>query len=216
MIRSSRDVDVPSSATEMSMGLISETSSRIVRSPVTQTLEPPSISLPLQSEMRRIFTEVLSSPRIPHTREEHTTRVTLSNIDGIWYGKRARVESSSWLARRFSWVMHIVGLEGARMRSSMKEQGGNMSVGGGSGEGRARAWLLIVGLVGAVISGRVSPNFISVEDAQGTSSVRVIIGDTKVEIDRVTERGRSKGVSGMQRPAPGPSCRSVSGHSSAV
>ena len=195
VIRSSREADLPSSATEMSMGVISETSSRIVRSPVMQTLEPPSISLPLQSEMRRIFTEVVSSPRMPHTRKEHTTQVTLSYIDGIWYG-RARVESMSWSVQRFCWVMHIVGFEGARMRSSMKEQGGNMSVGGGSGGGRARAWLLIVGSVGAVISGRVSLNFIAVEDAQGTSSVRVIIGDTKVEIDGVRERGRSKGVSG--------------------
>jgi len=191
------------------MGLISETSSRIVRSPVMQMLEPPLISLPLQSEMRRIFTEVLSSPRIPHTHEEHTTRVTLSNLEGIWYSRRMRVESMSW-------VMHIVGLEGAHMKSSMKEQGGNMSVGGGSSGGRARAWSLIVGSVGAVVSGRVSPNFITVEDAQCTSSMRVIIEDAKVEIDGVRERGRSKEVSGTRRPAPRPSCRSMSGHSSAV
>jgi hypothetical protein len=92
------------------------------------------------------------------------------------------------------------------MRSSMREQGGNMSVGGGSGGGRARAWSSIIGSVGAVISGRVLPNFIAVEAAQGTSSVRVIIRDTKVEIDGVRERGRSKGVSGTRRPAPGPSC----------
>ena len=197
------------------MGVISETSSRIVRSPVTQTLEPPSISFPLPSETRRIFTEVVSSPRIPHTREEHTTRVTLSNMEGIWNGRSARVESSSWSARRFSWVMQIVGLSGVRMWSSMREQGGNMTVGGGSGGGRARAWASIGGSVGAGISGRVSPNFIAVEAAQGTSSGRVIIGDTKVEIDGVGERGRAKGVSGARGSAPRPLCRS-SGHSSAV
>ena len=103
------------------------------------------------------------------------------------------------------------------MRLSMIEQGGNMSIGGGgSGGGSTRAWSFIVGAVGAGTSGRVSSNFIAEEDAQGTSSVRVIIGDTMVEIDGVRERGRSIGVSGTWRPAPGPSCRSMSGHSSAV
>jgi hypothetical protein len=41
----------------------------------------------------------------------------------------------------------------------------------------------MVGSVGAGTSGRVSSNFITEEDAQGTSSEGVIIGDTKVEID---------------------------------
>ena len=102
MIRSSREVDLPSSATEISMAVISDTSSRIVRSPVSQTLDPPSMSLPLVLETGKIFTEVMLSPRTPHTREEHTTRVTLSKIDGIWYGSKARVESTSWSARRSS------------------------------------------------------------------------------------------------------------------
>ena len=199
MIRSSRDVYLPSSATEISMGVISDTSSRIVRSPVTQTLDPPSMSLPLLLATRRIFTEVISLPRTPHTRKEHTTWVMLSKIDGIWYGSKARVELTSWSARRSSWVAHIVGVVGGRIRSSMMEQGGNMSVGGGSGGGRIRAWSLIVGSVGAVTSGRVSSNFIAGEDAQGTSSVGVIIGDTKVEIDGGRERGRSRGVSGTWR-----------------
>ncbi len=84
MMRSSGEVDHPSSATEISMGSISETSRRIVILPVTQTLDPPSMSLPLVSATRKIVTEVMSSPRTPHMREEHTTRVTLSKIDGIW------------------------------------------------------------------------------------------------------------------------------------
>ena len=42
--------------------------------------------------------------------------------------------------------------------------------------------------MGAVTSGRVLPNVIAGEDAQGTSSAGVIIGDTKVEIDGVGER----------------------------
>ena len=216
VIRSSRDVDVPSRATEISMGVISDTSSRIVRSPVTQTLDPPSMSLPLLSATRRIFTEVISSPRTPHTREEHTMRVMLSKIDGIWYGSKARVESTSWSAQRSSWVTHIVGVEGGRMRSSMMEQGGNMSVGGCSGGGRIRAWSLIVGLVGMVTSGRVSPNVIAGEDAQGTSSAGVIIGDTKVEIDGVSERCRARGVSGTWRQGAEPAVRSKPGHSSSV
>ena len=58
----------------------------------------------------------------------------------------------------------------------------------GSVGGRIRAWSLIGGLVGAVTSGRVLPNVIAGEDAQGTSSAGVIIGDTKVEIDGVGER----------------------------
>jgi len=145
-----------------------------------QTLDPPSMSLPLLLATRRIFTEVISSPQTPLTREEHATRVTLSKIDGIWYGNKVRVEPTSWSARRSSWVAHIVGAEGGRMRSSMMEQGGNMSVGGGSGGGRIRAWSLILDSVGAVTSGRVSPNFIAGENAQGTSSAGVIIGDTKV------------------------------------
>ncbi len=85
------------------------------------------------------------------------------------------------------------------MRSSMREQGGNMTVGGGSGEGRTRAWSLIVGSVGAVTSGRVSSNFITGEEAQGTASEGVIIGDTKVEIDGGREMRRARGVSGTWR-----------------
>jgi hypothetical protein len=85
------------------------------------------------------------------------------------------------------------------MRSSMMEQGGNMSVGGGSGGGKTRAWSLIVGSVGAVTSGRVLSNFITGEEAQGTSSEGVIIGDTKVEIDGGRERGGVRGVSGTWR-----------------
>ncbi len=188
VIRSSRDVDVPSRATEISMGVISDTSSRIMRLPVTQMLDPPSMSLQLLSATHRIFMEVISSPRTPHSREEHTTRVMLSKIDGIWYGSKARVESTSWSAQRSSCVTHIIGLEGGRMRSSMMEQGGNMSVGGGSSGGRIRAWSLIVGSVGAVTSGRVLPNVIAGEDAQGNSSAGVIIGDTKVKIEGVRER----------------------------
>jgi len=84
--------------------------------------------------------------------------------------------------------MHIIGVEGDRMRSSMMEQGENMSVGGGSGGGRIQAWSLIVGLVCAVTSGRVSANVITGEDVQSTSSAGVIIGDTKLDIDRVRER----------------------------
>ena len=98
MIRSSRDVDVPSRDSEISMGVISDTSSRIVRSPVMQTLDPLSMILPLLSATCRIFTEVISLPQTPHMREEHTTRVKLSKIDGVWYGSKARVESTSCLA----------------------------------------------------------------------------------------------------------------------
>jgi hypothetical protein len=42
---------------------------------------------------------------------------------------------------------------------------------------------LQLGSVGMVTSGRVSSNFITGEEAQGTFSEGVIIGDTKVEID---------------------------------
>jgi hypothetical protein len=81
------------------------------------------------------------------------------------------------------------------MRLSIMEQGGNMSVGGGgSGGGSTRAWSIIVGLVGAGTSERVSSNFITGEGAQGTSPEGVIIGDTKVEIDGGRERGRVRGV----------------------
>ena len=74
----------------------------------------------------------------------------------------------------------------------MSEQGGNMSIGGGgSGGGSTRSWSFIVGSVGAGTSGRVSSNCITKEDAQGTASEGVIIGDTKLEID-----GGSEGVSG--------------------
>jgi hypothetical protein len=55
--------------------------------------------------------------------------------------------------------------------------------------------------VGAVIAGRVSPNFIAVEDAQGTSSGRVIIGDTKVEIDGVRERKVKRSVRNAETSA---------------
>jgi hypothetical protein len=85
------------------------------------------------------------------------------------------------------------------MKSSMMEQGGNMSVGGGSGGGRTRAWSIIVGSVGAGTSGRVSSNFITGEEAQGTSSEGVIIGDAKVEIDGGRRMGRVRGVSGTWR-----------------
>ena len=91
--------------------------------------------------------------------------------------------------------MHIAGVEGGRMRLSIMEQGGNMSVGGGgSGGGSTRAWSRIVGSVGVGTSGRVSSNFITGEGAQGTSSGGVIIGDIKVEIDGGRERGRVRGV----------------------
>jgi hypothetical protein len=89
----------------------------------------------------------------------------------------------------------------------MSEQGGNMSKGGGgSGGGSTRAWTFIVGSVGAGTSGRVSSNFITEEDAQGTSSEGVIIGDTGLEIDGGSER-----VSGGAG-----SWRWVSSHSSSV
>ena len=89
----------------------------------------------------------------------------------------------------------------------MSEQGGNMSIGGGgSGGGSNRAWSVIVGSVGAGTSGRVSSNFITEEDAQGTSSEGVIIGDTKLEIDGGSERVR--GGAG--------SWRWMSSHSSSV
>ncbi len=101
----------------------------------------------------------------------------------------AKVQLGSAYRRCSGWPHKVVN-DGA---------GGNMSVGGGSGGGRIRAWSLIVGSVGAVTSGRVSSNFIAGEDAQGTSSVGVIIGDTKVEIDGGRERGRSRGVSGTWR-----------------
>ena len=82
-----------------------------------------------------------------------------------------------------------------------------MSIGGGgSGGGSTRAWSFIVGSVGVGTSGRVSSNFITEEDAQGTSSEGVIIGDTKLEIDVGTER-----VSGGAG-----SWRWVSSHSSSV
>ena len=71
-----------------------------------------------------------------------------------------------------------------------------MSIGGGgSGGGSNRAWSVMVGSVGAGTSGRVSSNFITEEDAQGTSSEGVIIGDTKVEIDGGSERGNEGGGS---------------------
>ena len=89
----------------------------------------------------------------------------------------------------------------------MIEQGGNMSIGGGgSGGGSTRAWSIIVGSVGAGTSGGVSSNFITDEDAQGTSSEGVIIGDTKLEIDGGC--GRVRGGAG--------SWRWVSSHSSSV
>ena len=89
----------------------------------------------------------------------------------------------------------------------MMEQGGNISVGGGgSGGGSTRAWSIIVGSVGAGTSGRVLSNFITDEDAQGTSSEGVIIGDIKLEIDGGCERVR--GGAG--------SWRWVSSHSSSV
>ena len=89
----------------------------------------------------------------------------------------------------------------------MMEQGGNMSIGGGgSGGGSTRAWSIIVDSVGAGTSGRVSSNFITDEDAQGTSSEGVIIGDTKLEIDGGWERVR--GGAGSRRW--------VSSHSSSV
>ena len=101
----------------------------------------------------------------------------------------------SWSVRRSSWVTHIAGVEGGRMRLSIMEQGGNMSVGGGgSGGGSTRAWSRIVGSVGMGTSGRVSSNFITGEGVQGTSSEGVIIGDIKEEIDRGSERGRVRGV----------------------
>jgi hypothetical protein len=78
--------------------------------------------------------------------------------------------------------------------------------GGGSGGGSTRAWSIIVGSVGAGTSGRVSSNFITDEDAQGTSSEGVIIGDTKLEIDGGWERVR--GGAGSRRW--------VSSHSSSV
>jgi hypothetical protein len=42
-------------------------------------------------------------------------------------------------------------------------------------------------------------NFITGEEAQGTSSEGVIIRDTKVEIDGGRERGRVRGVAGRLR-----------------
>ena len=89
----------------------------------------------------------------------------------------------------------------------MMEQGGNMSMcGGGSGGGSTRAWSSIGGTVGLVTSGGVSSNFIADEDAQGTSSEGVIIGNTKLEIDGGGDKVR--GGAG--------SWRSVASHSSSV
>lgn len=74
------DDGTPSSATEMAMGVMSLTSKRAWRLPVTHTLEPPSMRVLIVSELQRIVIEDVSSPLIPHTRGVQRTWVTLSII----------------------------------------------------------------------------------------------------------------------------------------
>ena len=74
------DEGTPSRATKMAIGVMLLMSKRAWRLPVTQTLEPPLMSVVVVLEPRIIVIEVVSSPVTPHTHGVQTTCVTLSMI----------------------------------------------------------------------------------------------------------------------------------------
>ena len=124
---SSSDEGVPSSATEMAIGGISTESSRSWGSPVTQMLEPPSISGHELSVGTTVIVES-SVLEIPYTRGDPTIWVTLA-VDKPW----DKLAESSLLGA------NVVRRTCGRKREWDSEPRGKSVghvVGGGSGGGR--------------------------------------------------------------------------------
>jgi hypothetical protein len=146
-MQSSYEAGLPSSAMELVMGWMSVTSRRLLRSPVTQTLEPPSIMrgddwVPSRSRM-----EERRSDWTPQTLGEQTICVTLSIVEGM-SGSVARREAAVSSDRRS--IATEVGDRGRWIASrrqpggqgilanSEQESFGEHSGGGSGGGGRGR------------------------------------------------------------------------------
>jgi hypothetical protein len=129
-------------ATEIVIGLMSMTSSRLLRLPVMHTLDPPSIICVVLLDFVCIVIEGKLSLCKPQMRGEHTTWVTLSVMVGR-SGSPACVELGLfklrlWSARRLTET--VVG-DADRVNASMRQPGGHglMTGGGGSGGGGVTA-----------------------------------------------------------------------------
>ena len=141
-MHSSREDGDPSMAIEMVMGAMSTTSRRQPMSPVTQTLDPPSIKrLGWLVVGLTVMEDQVSSLR-PQTLGAHMTWVTLSGT--LVKGEMSVAEGASSAVQRRS-VMTVVG-ESRRLRCSSRHPGGQASgmfvssvVGGGSGGGGGAA-----------------------------------------------------------------------------